>query len=106
VKWRIYSLLFISQATPDHDASDAAGLVIFPESRRIFLGTDYRCIRPYQLAALVGRHLIFLDGSRDGALRIRGIDYDDELRGRALDVVDSPAVGCLLLLGRSLRHRG
>ena len=57
-----------------------------------------------QPVALVRRHLIFLDCAGDGGLRVRRIvDDADQLRGRALDVVDGPGIQ-LLLLGRLLGH--
>src|SRR6516225_5808988 len=42
-------------------------------------------------AALVRRHLIFLDRASNGCLLVRSI-VDDQLRGRTLDVVDGPGV--------------
>ena len=49
-----------------------------------------------QPAALIGRHLIFLDRSSDGGLFVRRIvDDADQLRGRPLDVVDAQEWGSL-----------
>src|SRR6516162_4308563 len=59
----------------------------------------------HQPAALVGRHLILLDSAPDGCFSIGRITDDaHQLRGRALNVVDGPRLGLLLLFGRSLGH--
>jgi hypothetical protein len=57
-------------------------------------------------AALVGRHVVFLDCARDSRLLVRRIDDCHELRQRPLDVLDGPGVGFLLLGCCSLRHGG
>jgi hypothetical protein len=58
-----------------------------------------------QPAALVLRHVVFLDRLLDRGLLIRGvIDDADELRRHPADVVDRP--GGVTLLDRSLRHCG
>jgi hypothetical protein len=57
-----------------------------------FVGSSVPPLR-HQPAALVGRHLIFVDRALDGGLFVGGIiDDADEFRGRAFNVVDSPGM--------------
>jgi hypothetical protein len=60
-----------------------------------------------QSAALIGRHVILHNRTRNGRLLVRSIvDNTDELRRRPFEVIDAPRIGApFLRFGRSLRHQ-